>query len=76
MKKVDTAADSQSRLQRIREWAALPGGFGIITGVSMFLTITIIGVVYPFISPYAPDEFVGDSFEPPSLDHQIGRAHV
>jgi len=72
MKKVDTAADSQSRLQRIREWAALPGGFGIITGVSMFLTITIIGVVYPFISPYAPDEFVGDSFEPPSLDHPFG----
>lgn len=72
MKKVDTAADSQSRLQRIREWSALPGGFGIITGVSMFLTITIIGVVYPFISPYAPDEFVGDSFEPPSLDHPFG----
>lgn len=72
MKKIDTAADSSTRLQRTREWIALPGGFGIITGISMFLTITILGVIYPLISPYASDEFVGDSFEPPSWAHPFG----
>lgn len=72
MKKVNTAAESSTRLQRIREWTALPGGFGIIVGVSMFLAITIVGVVYPIIGPYASDEFVGDSFEPPSWSHPFG----
>ena len=68
----NTAAQELSRMQRIREWAALPGGFGIIAGISMFLAITIMGVVYPLISPYAPDELVGESFTPPSFAHPFG----
>ncbi len=68
----NTAAQELSRMQRIREWAALPGGFGIITGISMFLAITIMGVIYPLISPYASDELVGESFSPPSLAHPFG----
>lgn len=71
-KNVNTAAELNTRRQRIREWAALPGGFGIITGVSMFLAISIMGVIYPLMSPYASDELVGDAFIPPSLAHPFG----
>ena len=60
MKTINTAANVQTRRQRLKEWVSLPGGFGIITGISMFLTIVLIGVIHPFISAYEPDEFVGE----------------
>lgn len=72
MKTSDSAAELHTRRQRIKEWAALPGGFGIITGISMFLAISIMGVVYPLVSPYAADELVSDGFHPPSLKHPFG----
>ncbi len=72
MKTSDSAAELHSRRQRIKEWAALPGGFGIIAGISMFLAISIMGVVYPLVSPYAADELVSDGFHPPSFKHPFG----
>ena len=41
MKTINTAANVQTRRQRLKEWVSLPGGFGIITGISMFLTIVL-----------------------------------
>jgi peptide/nickel transport system permease protein len=64
-------ADS-SRKERIKEWVARPGGFGIITGCIMFAAITLVGFIYPFIGPYGADQFVGESLEPPSLSHPMG----
>lgn len=72
MKTSDSAAELHTRRQRIREWVALPGGFGIITGISMFLAISIMGVVYPLISPYASDELASEAFQSPSLKHPFG----
>ena len=72
MKTSDSAAERHTRRQRIREWVALPGGFGIITGISMFLAISIMGVVYPLISPYASDELASEAFQSPSLKHPFG----
>lgn len=72
MKTSDSAAELHTRRQRIKEWAALPGGFGIIAGISMFLAISIMGVVYPLVSPYAADELVSDGFHPPSFKHPFG----
>ena len=54
-------------IKQIREYAALPGGFGIIVGVSMFLSISILGFARPLLIPYAPDELIGDGFEAVAL---------
>jgi peptide/nickel transport system permease protein len=72
MKTSDSAAELFTRRQRIKEWMALPGGFGIITGISMFLAISIMGVVYPLVSPYASDELASEAFLSPSLKHPFG----
>lgn len=72
MKTSDSAAELFTRRQRIKEWMALPGGFGIITGISMFLAISIMGVVYPLVSPYASDELASEAFLSPSLKHPLG----
>ena len=65
------AADA-SRKERIKEWISRPGGFGIITGATMFALITLVGFIYPFVGPYAADEFVGESLEGPSWAHPMG----
>ena len=72
MKTSDSAAELFTRRQRIKEWMSLPGGFGIITGISMFLAISIMGVVYPLVSPYASDELASEAFLSPSLKHPFG----
>jgi peptide/nickel transport system permease protein len=64
-------ADS-SRKERIKEWIARPGGFGIITGCLMFAAIALVGFIYPLVGPYGADEFVGDSLEGPSMSHLMG----
>jgi peptide/nickel transport system permease protein len=71
-KEVNTSAELYTRRQRIKEWASLPGGFGIITGISMFLAISIMGVVYPLVSPYASDELASEAFLSPSWKHPFG----
>jgi peptide/nickel transport system permease protein len=38
----------------------------------MFLAISIMGVVYPLISPYASDELASEAFQSPSLKHLFG----
>ena len=65
------AADA-SRKERIKEWISRPGGFGIITGATMFALITVVGFIYPLIGPYGADEFVGESLEGPSWAHPMG----
>ena len=72
MKTSDSAAELFTRRQRIKEWVALPGGFGIIAGISMFLAISIMGVFYPLVSPYASDELASEAFQSPSLKHPFG----
>jgi len=64
-------ADS-SRKERIKEWIARPGGFGIITGCLMFAAIALVGFIYPLVGPYGADEFVGESLEGPSMSHLMG----
>jgi peptide/nickel transport system permease protein len=64
--------EDASRRERIKEWISRPGGFGIITGIVMFSSITIVGFIYPLVGPYSPDEFVGESLEGPSLAHPMG----
>jgi len=59
-------------IKRIREYAALPGGFGIIVGTSMFLSISIIGFARPLFIPHAPDELIGDGLAAPSWKHPFG----
>jgi len=61
-----------ARRERIKEWISRPGGFGIITGVAMFASITIVGFIYPLVGPYSADEFVGESLESPSFAHPMG----
>lgn len=63
---------SATRKERLKEWISKPGGFGIITGVIMFASITIVGFSFRFISPYGADEFVGESLGRPSLAHPMG----
>jgi len=65
------AADA-SRKERIKEWISRPGGFGIITGITMFAAITLVGFIYPLVGPYGADEFVGESLEGPSWAHPMG----
>ena len=65
------AADA-SRKERIKEWVSRPGGFGIITGATMFALITLVGLIYPLVGPYASDEFVGESLAAPSWQHPMG----
>jgi peptide/nickel transport system permease protein len=65
------AADA-SRKERIKEWVSRPGGFGIITGATMFALISLVGFIYPLVGPYGSDEFVGDSLEGPSWAHPMG----
>jgi peptide/nickel transport system permease protein len=65
------AADA-SRKERIKEWISRPGGFGIITGITMFAAITLVGFIYPLVGPYASDEFVGESLAAPSWQHPMG----
>jgi peptide/nickel transport system permease protein len=64
--------EDATRRERIKEWISRPGGFGIITGVAMFASITIVGFIYPLIGPYDADEFVGESLEGPSFAHPMG----
>jgi peptide/nickel transport system permease protein len=61
-----------SRSEKIKEWVSRPGGFGIITGTLMFVSITFVGFLYPLIGPYGADEFVGESLESPSFAHPMG----
>ena len=65
------AADA-SRKERIKEWVSRPGGFGIITGATMFALITLVGFIYPLVGPYESDEFVGESLAAPSWQHPMG----
>ena len=65
------AADA-SRKERIKEWVSRPGGFGIITGATMFALISLVGFIYPLVGPYGSDEFVGDSLGGPSWAHPMG----
>ena len=65
------AADA-SRKERIKEWVSRPGGFGIITGATMFALITLVGFIYPLVGPYKSDEFVGESLAAPSWQHPMG----
>jgi peptide/nickel transport system permease protein len=64
--------EDATRRERVKEWISRPGGFGIITGVAMFTSITLVGFIYPLIGPYGADEFVGDSLEGPSFAHPMG----
>lgn len=59
-------------MKKIKDYAALPGGFGIIVGIAMFIAIALAGVLYPLFGQYKSDAFVGDSFERPSLAHPFG----
>lgn len=59
-------------MRKIREYLALPGGFGIVVGTGMFLAISIVGFIYPLISPHGSDELVGDGMASPSLKHPFG----
>ena len=65
------AADA-SRKERIKEWVSRPGGFGIITGATMFALISLVGFIYPLVGPYGADEFVGESLASPSWQHPMG----
>jgi peptide/nickel transport system permease protein len=60
------------KLQKIRDYADRPGGFGIIVGIAMFALIALAGIIYPLFGPYKSDAFVGDSFGKPSLAHPFG----
>jgi peptide/nickel transport system permease protein len=64
--------EDAARRERIKEWISRPGGFGIITGVAMFASITIVGFIYPLVGPYGADEFVGESLAAPSFAHPMG----
>jgi peptide/nickel transport system permease protein len=64
--------EDATRRERIKEWISRPGGFGIITGVAMFTSITSVGLIHPLIGPYGADEFVGESLEAPSFAHPMG----
>ena len=59
-------------IKKIREYAALPGGFGIIVGISMFLSISIVGFARPLFVPHEPDELIGDGLAAPSWEHPFG----
>jgi peptide/nickel transport system permease protein len=65
-------AANASRKERIKEWVSRPGGFGIITGATMFALITVVGFIYPLVGPYGSDEFVGESLAAPSWQHPMG----
>jgi peptide/nickel transport system permease protein len=65
-------ATNSSRKDRIKEWVARPGGSGIIVGITMFAMIVLAGIIHPFVSKYGPDEFAGDSLQPPSFAHPMG----
>ena len=60
------------KLQKLRDFADRPGGFGIIVGIAMFAFIALAGFIYPLFGPYKSDAFVGDSFGKPSLAHPFG----
>jgi peptide/nickel transport system permease protein len=64
--------EDATRRERLKEWISRPGGFGIITGVVMFTSITLVGFIYPLVGPYSSDEFVGKSLKAPSLAHPMG----
>lgn len=59
-------------MKKIKDYAALPGGFGIIAGIAMFAAIALTGILYPLFGKYKSDAFVGDSFEHPSWKHPFG----
>jgi peptide/nickel transport system permease protein len=59
-------------ITKIRNFAERPGGFGILFGIGMFAFIALAGILYPLFGPYKADEFVGDSFAPPSWAHPFG----
>lgn len=61
-----------SAVLRFKDWLALPGGLGIITGSGMFVTIIMLGILVPLFGPYGPNEFVGDPAIAPSLNHLFG----
>jgi peptide/nickel transport system permease protein len=65
-------ATDSSRKDRIKEWVARPGGSGIIVGIAMFAMIVLAGIIHPFVGKYGPDEFAGDSLQPPSFAHPMG----
>jgi peptide/nickel transport system permease protein len=65
-------ATDSSRKDRIKEWVARPGGSGIIVGITMFAMIVLAGIIHPFVGKYGPDEFAGDSLQPPSFAHPMG----
>lgn len=65
-------ATNSSRKDRIKEWVARPGGSGIIVGITMFTMIVLAGIIHPFVRKYGPDEFAGDSLQPPSFAHPMG----
>ena len=59
-------------IARIRDFAARPGGFGIIAGASMFLFLAIVGFASPLFMPYRYDELIGEGLQAPSLKHPMG----
>jgi peptide/nickel transport system permease protein len=62
----------KTRWANFKEWIALPGGFGIFSGLTMLATIIILGVIIPNFGPYKSDAFVGEPFAAPSLKHPFG----
>ena len=62
----------KTRLTKFREWLALPGGFGIFTGIFMLGLSIVLGIFIPNFGRYKSDAFVGDPFAHPSWQHPFG----
>lgn len=59
-------------MTRFRDFAARPGGFGILAGSTMFLLLAIIGFASPLFMPYRYDELIGEGLAAPSWTHPMG----
>lgn len=56
---------------RFRDWLALPGGGGILSGVFMLVAMVIMGILVPLFGNRS-DAFIGEPFARPSLKYPFG----
>jgi peptide/nickel transport system permease protein len=73
LERLDVKLETNETLTRARSfWAAYSQDKAAVGGLAVVVALSIVAILGPSISPYAPSALVGDILSPPGVQHWFG----